>query len=464
MPINSFDDYPMSFRPRIKDKSQPIYLQLVKQLREAIIVGSLKPGDKLPPQRELADYLDIHLSTVTRAYKICEEKGLICAKTGQGTFISSDVEASNILLYPETNNFAKLGTIIPPYNGNEKLVEFIKDIMNQPDIAKFLEYGSPNGTLTQRKNIAHWMETIGIAASEEQICFATGGQNALCAALFGLFKAGDRIGANSLSFPGLKAICKMFGVQLVPLPEVQGQLDCTHLEAFCRQENIKGLYFIPDQHNPTTYTMTTSERKCIGDIAKKLDLIILEDAINRMYSQSGRPSLYSFAPHNTIYIFSTSKFLSPGLRVAFLISPMKYYREISASLYNMNLLVSPLNLEIVNRIFTTELLGEIIEEKKAELVARAGIVSRCFTGKNIRGEKTCSFRWLMLPKNISGQDFEKTAQKSNVQVFAAERFVIGNAKPLNAVRLCVSAPQTRQELQKGLIAIKELLQDIRMKS
>ena len=63
----------------------------------------------------------------------------------------------------------------------------------------------------------------------------------------------------------------------------------------------------------------------------------------------------------------------------------------------------------------------------------------------------------MLPENISGQDFEKMAQKSKVQVFAAERFVIGNAKPLNAVRLCISAPQTRQELESGLITIKDLI-------
>ena len=52
----------------------------------------MKPGDKLPPQRELADFLDINLSTITRAFKICELKGLISEHTRRGTYISSNVK------------------------------------------------------------------------------------------------------------------------------------------------------------------------------------------------------------------------------------------------------------------------------------------------------------------------------------------------------------------------------------
>ena len=95
MPINSFENYPMSWKPQLSDRTAPIYLKLAKQLEQDIKTGKLKPGDKLPPQRELADFLDLNLSTITRTYKICLEKGLICAKVGQGTFISSDVNSSD---------------------------------------------------------------------------------------------------------------------------------------------------------------------------------------------------------------------------------------------------------------------------------------------------------------------------------------------------------------------------------
>lgn len=68
----------------------PLYKSLAYSLKEDILNGFLKPGDKLPPQRELADYLDINLSTITRAFKICELKGLTSGHTVRGTYISSD--------------------------------------------------------------------------------------------------------------------------------------------------------------------------------------------------------------------------------------------------------------------------------------------------------------------------------------------------------------------------------------
>lgn len=138
MPINSFENYPMSWKPQLSDRTAPIYLKLAKQLEQDIKTGKLKPGDKLPPQRELADFLDLNLSTITRTYKICLEKGLICAKVGQGTFISSDVNSSDILLYShEQPSLIEMGTVHPPYNENKKIISFIKNILTQPDINRF---------------------------------------------------------------------------------------------------------------------------------------------------------------------------------------------------------------------------------------------------------------------------------------------------------------------------------------
>ena len=75
MPVNSFENYPMSWKPDIANMKPPLYKSLASSLEEDILNGLLNPGDKLPPQRELADFLDINLSTITRAFKICELKG-----------------------------------------------------------------------------------------------------------------------------------------------------------------------------------------------------------------------------------------------------------------------------------------------------------------------------------------------------------------------------------------------------
>ena len=96
MPVNSFENYPMSWKPDLSNTKPPLYLALARQLEDDIKAGALKPGTKLPPQRELADYLDINLSTVSRAFKICEQKGLLSASVGNGTYIAT-VYKGNII-------------------------------------------------------------------------------------------------------------------------------------------------------------------------------------------------------------------------------------------------------------------------------------------------------------------------------------------------------------------------------
>jgi GntR family transcriptional regulator len=67
---------------------EPIYLQIVEQVGEAIAKGQLAVGDKLPAVRKLASELVINPNTVARAYTILEQTGLVTTKTGSGTFIA----------------------------------------------------------------------------------------------------------------------------------------------------------------------------------------------------------------------------------------------------------------------------------------------------------------------------------------------------------------------------------------
>lgn len=94
MPFNSFLDYPLSWKPDRQKLKRPIYLSLALQMEQDIASGVLLPGTKLPPQRELADFLDLNFTTVTRTYKLCELKGLLYAVTGKGTFVSANAAQS----------------------------------------------------------------------------------------------------------------------------------------------------------------------------------------------------------------------------------------------------------------------------------------------------------------------------------------------------------------------------------
>lgn len=68
--------------------SIPIYLQIIAAFKRRIAAGEIRPGDRLPSQRELAIDLKVNANTVQRAYREMEALGLVETLRGQGTFIS----------------------------------------------------------------------------------------------------------------------------------------------------------------------------------------------------------------------------------------------------------------------------------------------------------------------------------------------------------------------------------------
>ena len=76
MPFNNFTHHPLSWTPDKQHLTRPLYKPLLAALKTAIEDGTLPPGTKLPPQRELADFLDINFTTITRVYRISAQLGL----------------------------------------------------------------------------------------------------------------------------------------------------------------------------------------------------------------------------------------------------------------------------------------------------------------------------------------------------------------------------------------------------
>lgn len=72
------------------DPSRPIYLQIIERVKEALARGVLRPGDRIPSQRELAQLLRLNPNTVQRAYREMEHLGLVETARGTGTFITLD--------------------------------------------------------------------------------------------------------------------------------------------------------------------------------------------------------------------------------------------------------------------------------------------------------------------------------------------------------------------------------------
>ena len=134
MSINSFDNYPMSWKPDLSRASGPKYLALVSLMEDDIKNGTLKAGTKLPPQRELADYLNVNLSTISRAFKLCSQKGLLSASVGNGTYVCADVTAETVLLCGRENpRMIEMGALVPQVSGNRLVKSYTERLLKRPD-------------------------------------------------------------------------------------------------------------------------------------------------------------------------------------------------------------------------------------------------------------------------------------------------------------------------------------------
>ena len=74
----------------------PVYLQLIEQVKHAIDVGALVPGDQLPPIRQAAEELVINPNTVAKAYRELEHDGIIELRHGSGAFVSENGQAGRV--------------------------------------------------------------------------------------------------------------------------------------------------------------------------------------------------------------------------------------------------------------------------------------------------------------------------------------------------------------------------------
>lgn len=458
MPVNSFDNYPMLWKPSLAGETMPLYKALARLLEEDIKKGALKPGDMLPPQRELADYLDINVSTISRAFKLCEQRGLISATVGKGTYISSDVHVnSRILTAAKTSGFIEMGPTYPSYRQNMAVIEFVKSMLDQSNAADFLRYASPCGSLSQKAAGVKWVKKANLNTTEEHLILSYGGQNALAAILAALFQPGDRIGTDLCIYSGMKTLAKMLGIQLVPIQQENNAMSPAALHNYCKNKELKGVYLIPDYQNPTTHSMSLHTRKEIASIAKEYNIIVIEDAINSLLRENPSIPIAMLASDQTVYVSSTSKALCAGLRIGFIVSPSVYKSALELALYNLNLVISPFTAEIICQLIESSMADEIIKDRKAMIVSRNRLTDAILGAYQLLGDAYCYFRWLLLPEGWTGKTFELCAKNAGVQVYCAERFAVGNSLVPNAVRIAITAPEDLAELETGLYILQSIL-------
>ena len=124
----------------------------------------------------------------------------------------------------------------------------------------------------------------------------------------------------------------------------------------------------------------------------------------------------------------------------------------------MNIIVSPFMLEIASRMIVSRSIYKLMDRSKALTKERNALVEKYLGEYNLMGDENSIFKWFILPEQFDDLEFENLAYKKGVRVYSTSKFIVGKEKPVNAIRLAITSTSTIEELEKGLIILKQLLE------
>ena len=327
--------------------------QIYGQLREAIVSGLLRPGDRLPPSRELAARLTVSRTTVTVAYDRLAGEGFLSSRVGAGTFVSDDVPSTGDGPAPPAGVLRALPIwerIVMPRRRDPKVRYDFR--LGRPDSTLFpfeqwrslvarqltpassagAGYGDPAGHEALRAAIARHVGTSrAVRATADDVVVTNGIQQAVDLIARVLLSPGDRVAVEDPGYPPPRAQLTTLGARLEGVP-----VDDEGIVVEAIPPNVRLVIVTPSHQFPLGVAMSLRRRVALLRWAEEHDAAIVEDDYDSEFRFGGRPiePLQSLdTTGRVLYTGSFSKTMLPSLRLGFLVTPPSLRPALHAAKY-----------------------------------------------------------------------------------------------------------------------------------
>jgi len=392
----------MEWSPLIADGHGPVYLRIVQALERAVWSGALRPGERLPAQRALANELGVDLTTITRAFTEARKRGLIDARGPLGSFVA------------------------PP---QVELTQLIDLSMNLPP--------SPGG---------------------QQVAEVTeGAQAALSALLLALTNAGETILCEPLVYPGLLHATRVLQRRLHVVECDDAGMRPDALARAAKKHGARVVYLDPTAQNPTAHTMPPARREALADVIRAQHLQLIEDDPYWLLVDDAPAPLALLAPRHTCYISTLSKCLSPGLHTGFVRLPDGMDRQpVLDALRAVNLMAPPLMNALVTQLIldgSAQAMLTLVQEEAAErrYLAQSALSPRFL--QHCAGVHA----WCRLPAHWTDASLTHAARLQGLGIAPSSAFTPDGVAINDAVRISLGAAANRQELHRALRQLDQLM-------
>ncbi|MFL6447242.1 MAG: PLP-dependent aminotransferase family protein [Bryobacteraceae bacterium] len=313
----------------------PVYRQIADAVALAIGNGKLHRGQRLPATRELAGHLGMNRATISAAYALLEESGLIQGHVGRGSFVSEALESSRASRSqtgePPAINFASsrpAGEAFP-------LASFrrlSRAVIESDEASEILQLGSPYGYTPLRRYLLEKSRADGIATAGDDILITNGCQQALDLLARSFTATNTKVVCEDPVYHGLLRVFGRSGCQVMPVPVGPHGLDLDLLEPVLLQHRPALIVVTPSYQNPTGATMPADVRRRLAELASASGAVIVESDIYSELRYEGEPVptvKQSDGAGRTLLLGSYSKISFPGLRVGWVIGPREMIAQMA---------------------------------------------------------------------------------------------------------------------------------------
>ncbi|MBR1871404.1 MAG: PLP-dependent aminotransferase family protein [Kiritimatiellae bacterium] len=357
----------MAWKPSLRHvpPADNLYIRLAEELIAAISSGELKPGTRLPPQRELADFLDIPHTTVTRAYNFARERGYIYGSVGKGTFVAAP------FAQPPDRAPIDLRVVDPfPSLGTDEILSAARRVLDCKYASHLFTYAMRDGTDRQRAAACQWAARLGVMAQPSETAIFPGTQSILSAALLGVIGSGESVACDPFTYSNFVQLARLAKVRLVPVRgDACGMLPDA-LDTAVKRHSVKGVFLMPLCANPTGVTMPEQRKAELARVVRARNIVVIEDAATLVPPEGKFSTMFARCPDRTIHIAASMRLVAPGMRISFAVARGDLFRNLVRSLHLSAIKASALEAEIAAELVTSGYADAILRLKAIHAAER----------------------------------------------------------------------------------------------
>lgn len=410
----------------------PLYIQLANYIKQEIVCGRIKPGERLPSKRKLSAYLGLSLNTIQTAYEQLNAEGYIESKPRKGLFVTAfENELSTGEIAPkqweqvdtrkETINFdfnsGNVDIDYFPYSLWRKIT--VQSLYE--DQGELFQLGNPQGELPLREEIAkHLYASRGVRCQADQIIVGAGTQM-LIALLVMLIGKDNLYGIENPGFHRIKAVIHNLGAKTVPIPLDRDGIEIKKL----MDSEAKVVYVTPSHQFPNGMIMPISRRLELLKWAEMNNGFIIEDDYDGEYRYKGQPipSLQGLdTKGRVIYLGTFSKSLIPSIRISYIVLPPSFIHPYQENFTIYKQTVSRLHQETLYRFMKEGHFQSHLNKMRTLYRKKHGVfmlsVKRYFGNKvKVIGENSGLHIVLEVKNRMNEEELIKKALKAGVKVY-----------------------------------------------